>query len=283
MIPKSARPRVASLFFADGRFTRVKVSSALRHSVVVSIVVLVAGCVMPPTQPQAPTPTVAISAKVPVIVALAETSEAQEKGGVEIAVVPVAYQAIKKETTTLKQVPASIGETFGAALATAGHAQNVVVVERTTESHLVVNPPRLAFTVRINNKLNRVFRGQGSVVQINVDGNMLSFDRVDYRQFINGIVPPLNEASVSISADALSQLPEKGTIGIFLYDVVTATDVAGNTTEKQNYKWYFSYTTKAVEERAEKSVVRQQMSVAVYQQEMAREQQEKMTNARQGP
>ena len=37
-------------------------------------------------------------------------------------------------------------------------------------------------------------------------------------------------------------LQDKGTISIFLYDVVTATDVAGNTTEKQNYTWDFSYT-----------------------------------------
>ena len=147
---------------------------------------------------------------------------------------------------------------------------------------LVVAPSKLAFTIRINNKLNRVFRGQGSVVQINVDGKMLSFDRVDYQQFINGIVPPRNEAAVSISADALSQLPDKGTIGIYLYDVITATDVAGNTTEKQNYEWFFSYTTKVVEERAERKVGRGTMTPAQFQQALMEEQQEKMMNERMG-
>lgn len=243
----------------------------------ISFVFSLAGCVAPP--PPAPKPTVAITTKVPVIVALPETKEAQEKGGVEIAVVPVAYQAVKKETTTTKLVAPNFGETLGASIATGGKSQSLVLVERTTESHLAVNPPRLAFTVRINNKLNRVFRGQGSVVQVNVDGKMLSFDRIDYKPFTNGIVPPRNEASVSISADALSLLPDKGTIGIFLYDVVTATDVAGNTTEKQNYEWFFSYTTKVVEERVEKIVVRQFMDAAAYQQHIRKEEQEKMMSS----
>jgi len=241
---------------------------------VITLVLSLAGCASAPPLP--PVPTVSISTKVPMIVALPETKEAQEKGGVEIAVVPVAYQAVKKQTTTTKPVAPNFGETLGASLASGGKSQSLVLVESTTESHLTVNPPRLAFTVRINNKLNRVFRGQGSVVQINLDGKMLSFDRIDYKPFTNGIVPPRNEASVSISADVLSLLPEKGTIGIFLYDVVTATDVAGNTTEKQNYEWFFTYTTKLVEERAEKIVTRQFMDAAGYQQHIMREQQEKM-------
>lgn len=243
----------------------------------VTLVFSFAGCASGP--PPSPNPTVAITAKVPVIVALPETKEAQEKGGVEIAVVPVAYHAVKKETTTTKAVAPNFGETLGASIATGGKSQNLVLVERTTVSRLAIDPPRLAFTVRINNKLNRVFRGQGSVVQINVDGKMLSFDRVDYKPFTNGIVPPRNEASVSISADAFGLLPEKGTIGIFLYDVVTATDVAGNTTEKQNYEWFFTYTTKPVEERAEKIVTRQFMDASAYQQQLMSEQQEKMMSA----
>jgi len=247
---------------------------------VITIMFSFAGCASGP--PPAPNPTVAITAKVPVIVALPETKEAQEKGGIEIAVVPVAYQTTKKDTRTTKQVAPGFGDILGASLATGGQSQQIVHVEQTTESRLVVAPSKLAFTIRINNKLNRVFRGQGSVVQINVDGKMLSFDRVDYQQFINGIVPPRNEAAVSISADALSQLPDKGTIGIYLYDVITATDVAGNTTEKQNYEWFFSYTTKVVEERAERKVGRGTMTPAQFQQALMEEQQEKMMNERMG-
>ena len=61
-------------------------------------------------------------------------------------------------------------------------------------------------------------------------------------------------------------IPGKCTIGIFLYDVVTATDVAGNTTEKQNYEWYFTYTTDHVTDTAEIRVERGLMPIEQYQQ-----------------
>ena len=243
------------------------------------IILALAGCESAPSPARAPNQTVSITAKLPVIVALPETKEAQEKGGIEIAIVPVSYQAVKKTRTTTVQVQPTFGEQVALSLVTNGNSQSKVMIEQTNESHLTIDPPRLAFTVRINNKLNRVFRGQGAVVQINVDGKMLSFDHIDYKQFINGIVPPRNEASVSISADALSLLPEKGTIGIYLYDVITATDNAGNTIEKQNYEWFFSYTTKIVEERSEISVVHGSMDVETFQSEINRERQEREMGA----
>jgi hypothetical protein len=47
-----------------------------------------------------------------------------------------------------------------------------VFAERVTSPQLKCDPSRLQFAVRINNKLPRVFRGQGSVVQFNVAGKI---------------------------------------------------------------------------------------------------------------
>jgi hypothetical protein len=79
----------------------------------------------------------------------------------------------------------------------------------------------------------------------------IPFGNIDYEEFLNGIVPPRNEAEFTIYGPTLDLLPDKGTIGIFLYDVVTATDVAGNTTQKQNYEWYFDCQAKTEEATGE--------------------------------
>ena len=47
---------------------------------------------------------------------------------------------------------------------------------------------------------------------------------------------------------------------------MTATDVAGNVTEKQNYEWYFDYSTKVVEEQAIVRSGQTYMDIGRYQQ-----------------
>lgn len=230
------------------------------------------GCVAPQAQPQ---PTTTISCAVPTIAGLPGTNgannAAQEKGGVEITVVPVTYQAVKKEKVTMHP----IAQPFAAAILV-GNQPNVVYVEQTTTPYLVVDPVRLKFTVRVNNKLSRVFRGQGAVVQFNVDGKLIPFDKakLDYTEFLNGIVPPQNEEEFAIYGPRIDSLAGKGTIAINFYDVVTATDVAGNVTERQNYEWIFSYTTKPVEQTVEVTTTQNAMNMMQYQQEMIKQAQQ---------
>jgi hypothetical protein len=205
---------------------------------------------------------------------MGETKEAQEKGGVEIAVASAAYKAVRADTVTVRQEPPPSNlATF--VVGAGGRPGQVYIVERSTP-HLVAEPKRLEFTVRINNKLPRVFRGQGSVVQFNVDGKLIPFGDTDYTAFINGIVPPRNEFQLKIYGPALDQLHDKGTIGIFLYDVVTATDTAGSVTEKQNFEWYFNYTTQLVQESAEPKVTERWVDVEEYQQQLMRLQQDQL-------
>ncbi|MEO7299229.1 MAG: hypothetical protein ABI042_11715 [Verrucomicrobiota bacterium] len=197
-----------------------------------------------PTTPQ----TTMISCQVPTLAAVEGTKEAQEKGGVEISIVPALYKGVQKEKKTVEQVKPP----FAALILVPSETQNSqVYVRESTIPYMETEPSRLQFTVRVNNKLSRVFRGQGSVVQFNVGGKLIPFDKVDYKEFLNGIVPPRNETEFTIYGPTLDLVQNKGTVGIFLYDVVTATDVAGNVTEKQNYEWYFSYTTQLAQQQAE--------------------------------
>ncbi len=239
-----------------------------------AILLVVSGCVAPP--PAAPR-TTSISARVPTVQTVAETKEAQEKGGLEIAVVPAAYKAVKKDRTTLEQIePPAIS----IILSSPDQRNNQIFVEERTTPYLETEPHRLQFSVRVNNKLSRVFRGQGAVVQFNVGGKLIPFDRVDYKEFLNGIVPPRNEAEFTIYGPTLDMLPDTGTVGIFLYDVVTATDVAGNVTEKQNFEWYFTYTTRTEEQSAPWVLKQGWMNATVFQQRKMQEQMEAAQAAR---
>lgn len=212
----------------------------------------------------------AVSCNVPNITPLPETKEAQEKGGVEITIVPATYETTLKERVITRQTPPP-------PLVILVNSQNKgVYVEQTRTPYLEPTPKRLKFTIRVNNKLSRVFRGQGSVVQFNIGGKLVPFDHVDYKEFLNGIVPPRNETEFAVYGPPLDMLPEKGTIGIFLYDVVTATDVAGNVTEKQNYEWYFNCEMKRVEQSGQMSMKHFFLEPAAYGEEMVRERREQM-------
>ncbi|MEK7675430.1 MAG: hypothetical protein AAB676_06320 [Verrucomicrobiota bacterium] len=217
----------------------------------VPILAAMTGCETPPQGPQ---PTTLISCRLPTIAPLPETKPSQEKGGLEITIVPANYKAVRQE----KHVITPTEPNFGEALLGPPQDQRATMtfVEEKFIPQLKSQPNRLQFAVRINNKLSRVFRGQGSVVQINVAGKLMPINRSDYAEFVEGIVPPRNETELKIYGPAVDDIPEKGTIGIFLYDVVTATDTAGNVTEKQNYEWYFAYETQLAQESAELRVTR---------------------------
>jgi hypothetical protein len=170
----------------------------------------------------------------------------------------------------IEQVEPTFGESMQLGLV--GGLQGKVFVEQDTAPQLKAQPGRLIFTVKIHNQLNRVFHGQGAVVQFNVDGKLIPFNNTDYKEFSGGIVPPLNDGDLEIKGPPLDTLQDKGTITIFLYDVVTATDMAGNTTEKQNYTWDFTYTMQQVTDSGAVKKTRGLMDQGQYQQMMIQQQ-----------
>jgi hypothetical protein len=236
---------------------------------------VITGCVTTPQAPQ----TTQIKCTVPKIEVIPDkvNTETQSKGGLDITIVPALYKTSRSQETTVKQIEPDAGTQIGmgflAGLSGQNPTANSVYVEEVTTPYLTTDPGRLVFTVKIHNQLQRVFHGQGLVVQFNVDGNRIPFDNTDYKEFSGGIVPPNNDSDFTIAGPWLNALRHKGTISIVLYDVVTATDVAGNTTEKQNYTWDFSYTMQDVTETGELKTTRGWMDAGGYQQRMMQQQQ----------
>lgn len=238
----------------------------IHFSALLAATLLLSGC-----ETTAPSPPVytTISAQVPVITAMPETSEAQRKGGLEITIVPARYHLEKRDVTTIEPITPGLGRTLQESLAIGdGKPRSAVRVQEETETILAPTPERLQFVVRLNNQLSRVFRGQGAVIQFNVDGQLIPFGHVDYTNFLNGVVPPRNESSFVIFGPRLRELPDSGAIGLYIYDVVTETDAAGNVTERQNFEWFFQIENKIIREQVKVRKRQYLLDLTTYHQRM---------------
>lgn len=199
-------------------------------------------------------PVVVVRCVYPVISPQAETKELQGKGGINISLAPSIFTCADAATSSSKEIPRNIfdfNESYSLAQhinsGAGGRPENYRLVETTQTPIYVAKPDRVAFRVKINNQMPRVFRGAGTVVLYNFAGRNRSVSSQDYTELTNLIVPPRTEAEVMIYGPSFQDIPENAMLGIFLYDVVTKTDNAGNIVEKQNFEWYYKYQTQAKE------------------------------------
>jgi hypothetical protein len=102
---------------------------------------------------------------------------------------------------------------------------------------------RVKFLVTINNQMARVFHGSGIVVQCNVANHLVPVDRSGYAELQEAMIPGGSEQQITILGPKFSEIPDKGLMGIFLFDVVTSQNTAGEVTEKQNFEWYYDFST----------------------------------------
>jgi hypothetical protein len=98
---------------------------------------------------------------------------------------------------------------------------------------------QLQLTVR--NDMQRVFRGAGSALQFSIDGQAKPAAQEAYLDFLNTQILPREQRVVRLSpvAETLQSLQRAGAFGVFLYDVPTKTDAAGNVQARENFEWYF--------------------------------------------
>jgi len=236
-----------------GRALRVGVIMKTHVFAAVGVVVLVILAVVAPAFPGAnkrksdaePT-TVKVDIKLPSMAPLAETQQMQSKGGLKLTVAPVSFSPKEDSTSSYRRVSPGFKETMFLP-----HQQNDVFVERTSKPVLRVDPDRLRFQVHISNQMPRVFHGSGIAVQFSVSGKTMAIDPAGYGDFVNTIIPPRGEQDIEIVGPEIATIQDPTTVGLFFFDVVTNTDVAGNVTEKQNFEWYFSYRCQQIEKELE--------------------------------
>jgi hypothetical protein len=187
-----------------------------------------------------------LSIKLPSMAPLQESPQLQDKGGLKISVAPVSYAPKVVMGSTTRRVNPGFKEAL-----LQPHQSGDSFVERTWQPSLAVEPSRLRFQIHLSNQMSRVFHGSGIAVQFNVAGKTLAVDPAGYGELVNTILPPRGEQDIEIVGPEISAIPDPSTVGLFLFDVVTKTDSAGNVTEKQNFEWYFSYRCQLIEKNVE--------------------------------
>jgi len=203
------------------------------------------GCATAP--PPAPT-TVTMNCQYPVLSPMPETKENQTKGGVGVTVAVSPFQCVQQVRKTREQKALSPVEKM--------LLNNRPAPTQTTMTpYLQVVPERLKVTVRVSNQLSRVFRGAGTVIQFQIAGKTWASKQEDFAEFTNVIIPPRGEQMVELYGPPVESMPPQATIGIFLYDVVTKTDSAGNVTDKQNFEWFYNYSTQTQQDVGQVQVV----------------------------
>lgn len=164
-------------------------------------------------QPQ-PKPTVKMSVLKPTLTPLPETKSSQEKGGVEISIAPVSYTVVERSKNTDRVLYERVKTEYDL-ISGAQYQTPVRVIERTTSSVLGTDPDRVKFQVKVVNKMPRVFRGQGMVVQFNAAGKLQAVDPSAYAELVQMIVPPRNEQTVYIYGPPTQELPASCLLGLF--------------------------------------------------------------------
>jgi hypothetical protein len=213
------------------------------------LLVFLTGCEVVPTPPPEP---YSISIDVPMITPLPETLETQVRSDVSITLAPVAFRSEVVDACRYSGSSAfAIFPPPGASLET--HT----AYNQTQTSILRMNPEGLTFVVTIRNNMDRVFRGAGALITMNVDGRTQGLEQSAYADFINVLVPPRSEAQVFIQGpDLETLLQDAGILAVFLYDVVTGMDNAGNITNRENFEWFFNISEESRSEVVQESTPR---------------------------
>jgi len=208
---------------------------------------LLASCAPTQTQPPAPAATIKVVCSYPQVSRLPETKETQTKGGVNISLAPNTFQCVRDSKKSMQEIQPTFGESMTQA-ATGKDPNGLRYVETSITPVFRVTPDKIAIRVKITNQMTHVFRGAGTIVQYNFGGKNASVSAQDYSDLAGLTIPPRSTAEVMIYGPSPKDLPEKTTLSIFLYDVITKTNDAGKAVEKQNFEWFYDFQMQRKEE-----------------------------------
>ena len=226
----------------------------------------IACCSIARAQKNSPAPpqptTVSVEVSTPSLAPMPQTEATQSKGGVQISIDTDLFKTDVVPNPVKSPYEPGFKEMFHIPCTGQRNPNGGFNYYITNYEPLVVTKPdHLVMHLHITNNLPRVFRGAGALIQFTIGGKAIHVDPQGYGDFANAIIPPRSAQDIDIVGPAISDLPANATIGVFLYDVVTKMDDAGNIQEKQDFEWFYSWATQrqakdATMPPAEKSCIR---------------------------
>lgn len=183
-----------------------------------------------------PPPQMSIGARLTHMERVGQTPARQTNGGVSITVAPVAFDTVKTTVCSYERSGPQFFQTIPEGVSEETHTQ----LEEEEFEILSVQPTELSFLVTIRNQMDRVFRGSEAVVQFTADERVQGVEQSNYMDLLNALVPPGRETQIRIRGPSIRALTDGSTVGVQLFDVVTAIDSAGNIVNRDNFEWYFT-------------------------------------------
>jgi hypothetical protein len=179
-------------------------------------------------KPAAPPQASHISYPLPVITPVDPSKQDQEKDSIRLSVAPATYgpkTGVHKEYRKVDSIVIT---------------DNQYPADMREIPYVFITPNDVRFKVKIYNRLERILRLAGTVVSFQAAGKTISVDKARYDDFLNGIILPRQEGEYEIAGPDLKDVPDNTTIGLFLFDIVTATDGAGNPTQRSNFEFFYT-------------------------------------------
>jgi hypothetical protein len=223
-------------------FSSLKQGALRQNTSLALAALLLAGCEMP--QRAGPSSTTAVEYRLPVLTPVDVGKQDQEKDGIKISVAPYSYAPKQQFHREFRRIPAIL------------LVDNQYPAEMRETPSIEVSPSDVRLRVKIYNHFERVLRLAGAVVSFQVAGKSAVVPRAKYNDFLEGIILPRQEGEYEIAGPELSDLPDNATIGLFLFDIVTETDAAGNPTKRSNFEFYYTLSQEAKTENVSPRVQR---------------------------
>jgi hypothetical protein len=216
----------------------------LKYVSITALAVVLVSCETPTTSPR-PVSTTTLNYTLPTFTPVEPNKQDQEKDGIRISVAPHSYTTTQTAQREYRRVPSLL------------ILNNQFPAEMRETPHVEVYPKEVRFKVKIYNQLERVLRLAGSVVSFQVAGKTAAVDpKAHYDQFLAGIILPRQEGEYEIAGPELATLPDNATIALLLYDIVTATDAAGNPTKRSNFEFFYTLSRQSKTQEAPITVKR---------------------------
>jgi len=195
--------------------------------VLAASVITLSGCQT--TDPTPPPSRSTLQYKLPTLTPVDPGKQDQEKDGIRVTIAPYTYTAntvVRKEYRILSP---SFSPSSFISVGNRPEPQHPAEVKEIPS--IAITPDTIRLKVKIYNRLERVLRLAGTVVSFQVAGKQANVPKARYEDFLNGIVLPRQEVEYEVGGPDLTDVPDGTTIAFLLYDIVTATDPAGNLTE----------------------------------------------------
>ena len=215
----------------------------IRASLGLSVAQLFGGCASAPQAVEVPTTSVCLQPSLNLVET--EKPAMQRDGDIALLVAVDLPTCTEMVTVSHTRREPGLGEGLLGIMG-ASESTPPLYVRRREVRELLVDDD-VGFEINVNNQSERVFRGQGMVVQYMVDGRSQAVDQSYVAGLVEALILPGQSRNIRIGGASLAGVNDGSTMALYMYDVVVERDPAGTATRRANFEWFFTTSSRRIE------------------------------------